>query len=179
MKKPGAGGDMLTLRRGFLIAVMAVLLAGCGQPKPTPAPTAGPQAQPTWAPTDTLPPDGWFSIRAAGRVAPPASDYVIVYENGLVVYTEPTKQQKFQKQMDAQEIATWRRMFITQANFMSLKDNYPATTPAPDDNVRYTILLRQGDTVKTVTAQKSGAPPMLQTILDEFWNLVDEVKSSQ
>jgi hypothetical protein len=169
---------MLTLQRVLLIAVVAVLLAGCGQPKTIPAPTAGPLAQHTWAPTDTLPPDGWFSIRATGRLASSDSDYVIVFQKGLVVYAEPVTGQQFQKQMDAQEIATWRRMFITQANFMSLQANYAATTPEPDDNIHYTILLRQGDTVKTVTAQKSGAPPMLQTILDEFWNLVDEVQSS-
>jgi hypothetical protein len=170
---------MLTLRRILLVALTAALLAGCSQPRPASAPTAGPQAQHTWAPTDTLPPDGWFSIRATGRVAPPASNYVIVYQNGLIDYTEPSKGQRFQQQMDAQEMAVWKRMFISQANFMSLQDSYPATTPQPDDNIHYTILLRDGDKVKTVTAVKSGAPPMLQTILDEFWNLLDEVQPTR
>jgi hypothetical protein len=101
-----------------------------------------------------------------------------VYQNGLAVYTEPTSGQPFQKQLDAQAIATWKRMFVNQANFMSLKDSYPAMTPQPDDNVSYTILLRDGDKVKTVVAQKSAAPKALQIILNEFWNLVDEVQTT-
>ncbi len=168
---------MLTFQRLFLVACIAALLAGCTQPRPAPAPTAGPLTQHTWAPADTLPPDGWFSIGAVGRVSPPASDTVIVYQNGLAVYTEPTSGKQFQRQLDAQEMAVWKRMFVNQANFMSLKDNYPATTPQPDDNVRYTVLLREGDRVKTVVAIKSGAPPALQIILDEFWSLVDQVQS--
>ena len=169
---------MLTLRRILLIALTAALLAGCSQPRPAPASTTGPLAQRTGAPTDTLPPDGWFSIGAVGRDSPAARDYVLVYQNGLAVYTQSTSGQRFQRQMDAQEMATWKRMFVSQANFMSLKDNYPATTPQPDDNVRYTVLLRDGDTVKTVVAQKSGAPQALQIILNEFWNLVDEVQTT-
>ena len=169
---------MLTLQRLFLLACIAVLSAGCTQPRPAPAPTLGPLAQPTWGPADTLPPDGWFSIGAVGRVSPAASDYVIVYQNGLAVYTEPTTGERFQRQLDAQDIAGWKRMFINQADFMSLKDNYPATTPQPDDNIRYTVLLRQGDTVKTVIAVKSGAPQALQILLDEFWNMVDEIQTT-
>jgi hypothetical protein len=169
---------MLTLQRLFLAACIAALLAGCSQPRPAPAPTSGPPAQPTWGPADTLPPDGWFSISAVGRVAPAVSDYVIVYQNGLAVYTEPTSGERFQRQLDAQDMAVWKRMFVNQANFMSLKDNYPATTPQPDDNVRYTVMLREGDQVKTVVAIKSGAPPSLQIILDEFWSLVDQVQST-
>ena len=169
---------MLTLRRILLVALTAALLAGCSQPRPAPASKAGPLAQHTWAPTDTLPQDGWFSIGAVGRVSPDAGDYVIVYQNGLAVYTEPTSGKQFQRQMDAQEMATWKRMFVNQANFMSLKDNYPASTPQPDDNIRYTVLLRQGDTVKTVVAVKSGAPQALQILLDEFWNLVDEIQTT-
>ena len=168
---------MLTFQRLFLVAFIAALLAGCSQPRPAPAPTAGPLAQHTWAPADTLPPDGWFSIGAVGRVSPAASDYVIVYQNGLAVYTEPASGKQFERQLDAQDMAVWKRMFVNQANFMSLKDNYPATTPQPDDNVRYTVLLREGDRVKTVVAIKSGAPQALQIILDEFWSLVDQVRS--
>jgi hypothetical protein len=169
---------MLTLQRILLVALTAALLAGCSQPRPAPVPTAGPLAQHTWAPTDTLPPDGWFSIAAVGRVSPAAGDYVIVYQNGLAVYTEPTGGKRFQRQLDAQEMAAWKRMFVSQASFMSLKDNYPATTPQPDDNVRYTVLLRDGDRVKTVVAIKSGAPQALRIILNEFWNLVDEVQTT-
>ena len=170
---------MLALQRFFLAAFVAALLAGCTQPRPAPAPTAGPLAQPTWAPADTLPPDGWFSIGAVGRVSAAASDYVIVYQDGRAVYTEPTTGERFQRQLDAQEMAVWKRMFVNQADFMSLNDNYPATTPQPDDNVRYTILLREGDRVKTVVATKSGAPQALQIILDEFWSLVDKVQSTR
>lgn len=169
---------MLTLQRVLWVSCIVALLAGCSQPKPAPFSTSGPQAQHTWAPTDALPPDGWFSIRAVGRIASPDSDYVIVYQNGLAVYTEPASGQKFQRQMDAQEMAVWKRMFVNQANFMSLKDSYPAATPQPDDNVRYTVLLREGDQVKTVVALKSGAPKALQIILNEFWNLVDEVRTT-
>lgn len=169
---------MLTLQRLFLVALIAALLAGCSQPRPAPAPTAGPLAQHTWAPPDTLPPDGWFSIGAVGRGSSAAGDYLLVYQNGLAVYTEPTSGKQFQRQLDAQEMAVWKRMFVNQANFMSLKDNYPATTPQPDDNVRYTVLLREGDQVKTVVTQKSGAPQALQIILNEFWNLVDEVQTT-
>ena len=168
---------MLTFQRLFLVALIAALLAGCTQPRPAPAPTSGPLAQHTWAPPDTLPPDGWFSIGAVGPISPAASDTVIVYQNGLAVYTEPTSGKQFQRQLDAQEMAVWKRMFVNQTNFMSLKDNYPATTPQPDDNVRYTVLLREGDRVKTIVAIKSGAPPALQIILDEFWSLVDQVQS--
>jgi len=172
------GDGMSTLQRILWVTGIVALLAGCSQPKPAPVSTSGPQAQHTWVPTDTLPPDGWFSIRAVGRVASADSDYVIVYQNGLAVYTEPAGGQQFQKQMDAQEMAAWKRMFVNQTDFMSLKDSYPAATPQPDDNVRYTILLRQGDQVKTVVALKSGAPKALQIILDEFWNLVDEVQTT-
>jgi len=169
---------MLTLQRVLWVTCIVALLAGCSQPRPAPVSTSGPQALPTWAPTDTLPPDGWFSIRAVGRAASPDSDYVMVYQNGLAVYTEPASGRQFQRQMDAQEMGAWKRMFVDQADFMSLKDSYPAATPQPDDNVRYTILLRQGDQVKTVVALKSGAPKALQIILDEFWNLVDEVQTT-
>lgn len=175
-KNQAQGDEMLTLRRILLVVLTAALVAGCSQPKPAPAPSV--QIQPTSPFMNTLPPDGWFSIRAEGRVAPPASDYVIVYQNGLAIYTEPASGQRFQRQMDAQEMAVWKRMFVTQANFMSLKDNYPATTPQPDDNVSYTVLLRDGDKVKTVAAQKSGAPQALQIILNEFWNLLDEVQTT-
>src|SRR5512136_640713 len=152
---------MLTLQRIFLLACIAVLSAECTQPRPVPAPTLRPLAQPTWGPADTLPPDAWFSISAVGRVSPAASDYVIVYQNGLAIYTEPASGERFQRQLDAQEMAVWKRMFVNQADFMSLKDNYPATTPQPDDNVRYTILLREGGRVKAVVATKSGAPQAL------------------
>jgi hypothetical protein len=103
---------------------------------------------------------------------------VIVYQNGLAVYAEPVGGKQFQRQMDAQEMAAWKRMFVNQADFMSLKDSYSVGTPQPDDNVHYTILLREGDQVKTVVAVKSGAPKALQIILNEFWNLVDEVQTT-
>ncbi len=169
---------MLTLQRVLWVTCIVALLAGCSQPQPAPFSTSGPQAQHTWTPTDTLPPDAWFSIRAVGRVASADGDYVIVYQNGLAVYTEPAGGQQFQRQMDAQEVAAWKRMFVNQADFMSLKDSYSAATPQPEDNVRYTILLREGDQVKTVVAVQSGAPKALQIILNEFWNLVDEVRTT-
>jgi hypothetical protein len=93
---------------------------------------------------------------------------VIVYQNGLAVYTEPASGQQFKRQMDAQETANWKRMFVNQADFMSLKDSYPAATAQPDDNVRYTICPRGCIQVKTVAGQgPQSAPDYPRRVLNQ------------
>jgi hypothetical protein len=82
---------------------------------------------------------------------------------------------------------SWKRMFETQARFMSLDGDYPAGTPIPadryppgspqgNDALRYTLMYRSGDVVKTITAVKSGVPVRLGIVLDQFWNLIEDIK---
>ena len=172
--------------RVLLLALAIVLLAGCGGPKPAPVP-ARPKAVVTVPWVDTLPPDGWFGIRATGRLAPFQNDGIIVYQDGRAVYTDENEGQQYDGKLDADGVARWKRMFVTQAKFMSLRDNYPPgkplevdeeekDSPKSNDAILYTILYRDGSVVKTVRANKSGAPRELVPILNEFWNLVDELK---
>jgi hypothetical protein len=127
-------------------------------------------------PRETLAPDVWFSIQAAGRLSPSTSDVVIVYQNGQAVYMDQNTGKQYQNQLRPDTIERWKRIFTDETNFMSLKDSYPPSTPQPDDSVHYKVSYRDGETVKTVTAQNSGAPPELQFIFHEFWKLVDQVQ---
>jgi hypothetical protein len=173
-------------RKLFLLVLAGTLLAGCGGPKPTPAP-ANPKGLPTSPWIDTLPPDGWFSIRATGRLVPFQNDLVVVYQDGRAVYIDPSDGRQYQSQLDAAGIARWKRLFTTVVKFMSLNDDYPPGTPFPveedqkglpqfNDAIRYTLMYREGDVTKKVTAYKSGAPDELATILNEFWKFLEEIK---
>lgn len=163
----------MLIRGKVLLLVVAVSLVGCGGPKPAPA-TLEPQMQST----ATLPPDGWFSIVATGRVSPSKSDVVVVYQSGLAIYIDENTGQQYQKQFDATAMARWQNWLVNEANIVSLKDSYPATTPQPDDSIYYTIFCRQEGTVKTIVAQKSGAPPELGFLLEEFWKLIKEIRAT-
>lgn len=177
---------MLTIRKALLLIVAILLLIGCSGPGPAPAPTR-PKVMPTLPWVDTLPPDGWFSIRATGRVAPFQSEIIVVYQDGRAVYTDQAEGQEHQSRLDANGVARWKLMFVNQARFMSLKDDYPPgpplqveeedkNLPKSNDAIRYTLMYRDGGVIKKVTANKSGAPPGLVMILDEFWNFADEIK---
>ena len=176
----------MQVRKVLLLALAGLLLVGCAGPKPAPAPTR-PKAQATLPWVDTLPAEGWFSIRATGRLAPFQSDLIVVYQDGRAVYHDQGAGQQYEGKLDANGITRWKRMFVTQARFMSLSDNYPPGTPLPvegedkdlpkyNDAIRYTILYREGVVVKTVTANRSGAPRALTFIFNEFWNLMEEIK---
>lgn len=174
------------VQRICVVILTALFGVGCAGPTPAPPPTQ-PQALATLPWSDTLPPDGWFSIRATGRTSPFQNDLVVVYQSGRAIYLDQSSGQQFESKLDEASIATWRRMFESQARFMSLNDNYPPGTPfSPDDYpkdspqandaIRYTLIYRNGDAVKTVTASKSGAPVKLAIILDQFWSLVADIK---
>jgi hypothetical protein len=163
----------MTLRRVLLVVVTLMLLAGCSRLRPTVAPMAPTLSS---SDTETLPPDAWFSIQATGRVSPSFSDILIVYQNGLAVYTDQSSGKQFKKQFDEKDKTRWQGLFVTRAKFASLEDEYPATTPTPDDATHYVFRYRQDDMVKTVKAQKSGAPPELQVIIREFWSLVETIQ---
>lgn len=180
---------MPTIWKALLLIVAISLLFGCSGPGPTPAPIR-PKVAPTLPWIDALPPDGWFSIRATGRVAPFQGEIIVVYQDGRAVYTDQVEGQEYQSKLDANDMARWKRMFITQARFMSLKDDYPPgpplqveedekNLPQSNDAIRYTLMYRDGSVVKKVTANKSGAPTELQVILNEFWNFVNEIKQGQ
>jgi hypothetical protein len=140
-------------------------------------PTTGPTALPT-PDLAILPPDGWFSIQATGKTSPSSSDVVVAYQDGHAIYYNQSTGQQFQKQLDDQNKANWKRMFIDQVQFMTLKDEYVATTPSPDDSVHYTLRYRQDGTVKTVKAQVSGSPLELQAIIQQFWYLVTFIQTT-
>ncbi len=172
----------MTWHRVLLLTLaIAGLLTACGGPRPTVAPVEstpmGPTAQPT-PDLAVLPPDGWFSIQAIGKVSPSTSDIVIAYQDGHAVYFNQNTGQQFRNQLDDKTKANWERMFIAQAQFMTLNDDYVATTPEPDDSVHYVLRYRQGGTVKIVKAQLSGSPPELQTIIQQFWYLIDQIQAT-
>ena len=176
------------IQRIFLAVLVGLFLTSCAGPKPAPVPTR-PQALATLPWSNTLPPDGWFSIRATGRVSPFQNDLIVVYPNGRATYVDQSDGKQFESQLDGQGIVRWKRMFETNAKFMSLQNSYPRGTPFPvqedekglpqsNDAIVYTLMYRDGGAVKTVTANKSGAPEKLAALLDEFWNFVDEIKSA-
>ncbi len=164
------------------LAVVALFLVGCGRPRPTAAPApavvstapAVPVARETPS-LESLPADAWFSIYAVGKSSPTSADIVVVNADGQAIYFSSQGQQ-FQKQLDETTRQNWQRMFTVQAHFMTLQNDYRATTPGPDDNVHYTIRYRQDGAVKTVQAQLSSSPPELQTILRQFWVLADDMQ---
>lgn len=172
--------------RILAFVLVVVVLVGCGGPKPAPQATRA-KAVPTSLWVDVLPSDGWFSIRATGRLGPYQNDAIIVYQDGRFVYSEQSQGQQFTGKLDADGIALWKRMFVTQAKFMTLQNDYPpgeplqapgghADDPTYNDAIRYTILYREGGVVKTVTANWSGAPEELWPILTGFWKLMDRTK---
>jgi hypothetical protein len=169
------------MRRIILLAVTMIYLAGCSAPQPPAVvPTAASTQTGVELPRDTLPDDGWFSIRA-DRPGATRGDLLIVYQNGLAVYQDPSNGAIYQRQLDEQTQAMWTRMFVTQANITTLNDDYPAkvSQSGGDDSVAFTILYRQGDTVKKVTAHMSGAPVTLQVIFNQFWKLIKLVQLAQ
>jgi hypothetical protein len=166
------------MRRIILLTVVMAYLAGCSSPQPpVVVPTAVSTQTRVEIPRDTLPADGWFSIRA-DRPEATRGDLLVVYQNGLAVYEDPGTGSVYQKQLDEQTQAMWTRMFVTQANITALDDDYPAkvSQSGGDDSVSFTILYRQNDTVKKVTAHMSGAPVTLQVVFQQFWRLVNQMK---
>jgi hypothetical protein len=179
---------MPQVRRVLLLALAGLLLVGCAGPRPAPVPTR-PKAQATLPWVDTLPADGWFSIRATGRLGPFLNDLIVVYQDGRAIYNDQSVGQQYELKLDPNGIARWNRMFVDQAKFMSLKDTYPPdpslpieveeeekNSPKYNDAIRYTILYREGGIVKTVTANTSGAPRELVPILNAFWNFIESIK---
>jgi hypothetical protein len=163
--------------RMIALALLVICLVSCS-PRPAPVPRlAGtPLAvEPAW---DSLPDGAWFSVRATPAGSAQAQA-ILVYQDGRVIYSDPSTGALSQFQLDEQNITFWKRLF-DQARFMTLNQDYAAGTPDPseDDSLHYTILYRQGSDVKKVTAVKSGAPTSLQVILNESLDLIEQVKQS-
>ena len=186
--QPMKNSGVSHIHRAFLAVLAGLFVVSCAGPKPAPVPTK-PQALATLPWSNILPSNAWFSIQATGRVSPYQSDLIVVYPNGRATYADQSEGKQFESQLDDQGILRWKRMLETNAKIMSLQDSYPRGTPFPvqedekglpqsNDAILYTLTYREGNTVKTVKVNKSGAPEKLVAVLDEFWYFVDEIKSA-
>ena len=168
------GDEMLTLQRLLLVAVIAALLAGCSQPRAGPSPNRGASGAAHL---------GSDRHAAAGRMVQhprsgprarrlPAIMWSCTRMAWPCILNPPAESNSRDNWMPRR----WPSGSACSSTRRISCRSRTATRPrrlSPTTIVRYTVLLRDGDTVKTVVAIKSGAPQGLpdypQRVLELWW----------